>query len=453
MIRLLSCVVATLSAQAFASPAVTRFAIMELPKLDYPGNIFTSPIAINEAGQITGESGSSVASVGLHAFLWSPGQEMVDLDQSQWPATAGLTINQSAVMAGDATFCPDSNGACASQPLVFYPDGAIIELGAVYVGYLVITGINEQDMVIYNRVIEEGASNIAPIQWTPQGGASTLPIPASSFSGYALDQNDLGVVVGYSLGGGYQPLIWTDGTIASLQVEPGGDGWARSINNAGVIVGESDFNGVTHATRWTHYQAEPERVIEDPKTISSKSIRIYDDGTIIGTWNDSAGRIRPFRIAPDGAVDLFGLPNTDAGTIELIPLGVTPQGLVICSHMNDFYQVQPAIWIPNEGWVFTNDRLVGPGSNTSERPMDCNSKGQIITRGAAWTNPSFLDPMPPGDVNGDQTVGVDDILNVLGSYGQCSPSPSRVCPADVNDDGLVNVNDILGVIDNWGPGP
>ena len=91
------------------------------------------------------------------------------------------------------------------QPLVFHPDGPIIELGAVYVGYLVITGINEQDMVIYNRVIEEGASNIAPNQWTPQGGPSTLPIPASSFSGYALDQNDLGVVVGYSIGGGYQP--------------------------------------------------------------------------------------------------------------------------------------------------------------------------------------------------------------------------------------------------------
>ena len=448
MHTLISCLITALSAQALASPAVTRFEIMELPRLDYPGNIFTNPIAINEMGQVTGESGSSLVSTGMHAFLWSPGQEMIDLDQGEWPATAGLKINQAGVMAGDATFCPDTDGACASQPILLDPDGVILQLGPSYTGYLVITGINEANMVIYNRASQNGSS-IEPHQWTPLGGDSVLPAPSSSFSTYALDQNDLGVVVGYSVGGGYQPHIWTDGTISSLQVEAGGDGWARSINNSGIIVGESEFSGVKQATRWSNLQAQPELLITQPEALSSRSTRIYDDGTVIGTWNDKASRIRPFRIAPDGTVDLYGLPDTDLDTLDLQPLGATPQGMLICVHVNEFFQIQPAAWIPGEGWVFTNDRLVGPGSNTSEQPTDCNGSGQIITRGAAWALPSFLNPMPPGDVDGDGLVGVNDLLEVLASYGQCNQSPSRLCRADVNADHQVDVNDVLGVIDNW----
>ncbi|MBG81577.1 MAG: hypothetical protein CMJ39_12835 [Phycisphaerae bacterium] len=447
MDALLSGLITVLSVQALASPAVTRFEIMELPRLQ-SGNTFTNPMAINEAGQITGESGSTQISVGMHAFLWSPGKEMIDLDQGLWPWTTGMMINESAVMVGDATLCPDFDGACASQPLVFYPDGSIIELGPAYAGYLVITGINEQSMVIYNRASQSGANE--PHLWTPAEGDIVLPTPDNTINGYAMDINDHGVIVGYSIGSGYVPHIWTDGTVASLEVEQGQAGKARSINNSGVIVGESTFSGSSQATRWMNAQAQPERLINDPEAFGyTYCNRIYDDGTIIGTWKDSQSRVRPFRIAPDGTVDLFSLPEIGLDTLDLIPVESTPEGWLICSHVNEFYQVEPVVWIPGEGWIFTNTRLVGPGSNTSEQPVDCNSHGQIITRGASWTSPSFLNPMPPGDVDGDGLVGVNDLLGVLESYGQCNQTPSRLCPADVNADNQVNVNDVLGVIDNW----
>ncbi len=449
MHRVLSILTVACASHATASEAVTRFGIVELPRLDLPGNTFTNPIAINDAGQITGESGSSLTTIGMHAFLWASGQPMIDLDQGAWPWTTGLKINQAGVMAGDATFCPEQNGSCAAQPLLMLSDGTIIELGPVYVGSLVVTGINEQNQVIYNRADEGDSFSVLPHQWSPSTGDSMLPIPSTSFTGRALDQNDAGVVVGYSLGGGYIPHIWTDGTIASLQVEAGGDGIARAVNNAGIIVGEADFDGVRHAARWSTSAGPAERLVDDPAVVRSEAMILSEDGTVLGTWVDGDNRVRPLRIAPDGTVDLFGLPEHPQGTFDLVPVGSTVDGLLVCRHLSQIYESQPVVWIPGEGWVFTNERLVGPGSNTTEEPVDCNASGQMITRGSSWMAPALLEPMPPGDVNGDRHVGVDDLLGVISYWGQCSPSPSRFCSADVTIDGLVDVEDLLGVISNW----
>jgi hypothetical protein len=51
----------------------------------------------------------------------------------------------------------------------------------------------------------------------------------------------------------------------------------------------------------------------------------------------------------------------------------------------------------------------------------------------------------PGDIDGDGSVDVDDLLAVIGAWGSCPPP----CPADVNDDGTVDVDDLLLVIGNW----
>ena len=54
----------------------------------------------------------------------------------------------------------------------------------------------------------------------------------------------------------------------------------------------------------------------------------------------------------------------------------------------------------------------------------------------------------PADVNGDDTVNVQDLLAVIGAWGPCAG-----CAADVNDDSQVNVIDLLAVINGWGPCP
>ncbi|HCA39150.1 MAG TPA: hypothetical protein DEO92_05670 [Phycisphaerales bacterium] len=50
-----------------------------------------------------------------------------------------------------------------------------------------------------------------------------------------------------------------------------------------------------------------------------------------------------------------------------------------------------------------------------------------------------------GDINGDGTTGVDDLLAVIAVYGTTDPS------GDVDGNGVVDVADLLLVIDAWGP--
>ena len=49
------------------------------------------------------------------------------------------------------------------------------------------------------------------------------------------------------------------------------------------------------------------------------------------------------------------------------------------------------------------------------------------------------------DVNGDGSVNVEDLTDVILNWGKCPG-----CPADVNGDGIVNVQDLTEVILNWG---
>jgi hypothetical protein len=51
----------------------------------------------------------------------------------------------------------------------------------------------------------------------------------------------------------------------------------------------------------------------------------------------------------------------------------------------------------------------------------------------------------PADLDGDGTVEVDDLLLVIGAWGQTAH------PADLDGDGVVEVDDLLIVIGAWGP--
>ena len=58
----------------------------------------------------------------------------------------------------------------------------------------------------------------------------------------------------------------------------------------------------------------------------------------------------------------------------------------------------------------------------------------------------------PGDVDDDQRVNVNDLLEVIGGWGACPPSPTA-CPADIDASGAVGVDDLLVVLSGWGDCP
>ncbi len=55
----------------------------------------------------------------------------------------------------------------------------------------------------------------------------------------------------------------------------------------------------------------------------------------------------------------------------------------------------------------------------------------------------------PADLNDDGSVGVSDLLILLGFWGPCWP----VCLGDLDGDGDVGVKDLLALLANWGPCP
>jgi hypothetical protein len=58
------------------------------------------------------------------------------------------------------------------------------------------------------------------------------------------------------------------------------------------------------------------------------------------------------------------------------------------------------------------------------------------------------DPPCPWDLDGDEDVGVKDLLSLLGSWGI---NPGH--PADFDNSGDVGVKDLLILLDAWGPCP
>ncbi len=55
------------------------------------------------------------------------------------------------------------------------------------------------------------------------------------------------------------------------------------------------------------------------------------------------------------------------------------------------------------------------------------------------------------DLDANGSVGVSDLLSLLGSWGPCPPKGD--CPADFDTSGDVGVKDLLVLLGNWGPCP
>ena len=88
-----------------------------------------------------------------------------------------------------------------------------------------------------------------------------------------------------------------------------------------------------------------------------------------------------------------------------------------------------------------------------EETNDCNGNGivdmlDILLGEPDTNNDGILDECQTcmGDVNGDNSLGVNDLLAIIDAWGTCS-----TCPADINGDGVVDVIDLLYVVGNWGP--
>jgi len=84
-------------------------------------------------------------------------------------------------------------------------------------------------------------------------------------------------------------------------------------------------------------------------------------------------------------------------------------------------------------------------------------KGLVMISDLRWSSPllcHFTDDCP-AELDGDGTVGFQDLLLVLANWGDCPETPTFMrgpieCVGDVNGDGVVGSDDLQEVLWSWG---
>jgi len=344
-----------------------------------------------------------------------------------------------------------------------------------------------------------GFSDDRPFYWTPQGGFVVIPLPPGSSGGQSNDISDAGLVVGVvSVNGGpggNRGFIHDIHTGQTTFLDSGivqGQCEITGINESGVVCGFRSVNDggdplwPTTAFRWsakTGFQDMTPRGY-------SQGFDINENATVTG-WLDLEDVARAFRWEADGTLCVlptlgglsdegraindhsiivghsnipsppFQLGRSRAavwpGTSTVINLGdavpfprsfandVNNDGIVIGYGFLPSGGI-PFIWDPNPREL--NALLDFAGH--VDIPRAIADSGAILATASLDVTLELvsviLEPEKPviGDINGTCTVNVEDLLIVIGQWGDDGSAP-----ADLNNSGLVDMEDLLVVIINW----
>jgi probable HAF family extracellular repeat protein len=285
--------------------------------------------ALNDLGQVIGQSDLDPAGALSHAYRWSPGTGFLDLDADLKTGSTASDINE----RGDVS-------------------------GAGYVS-------------------AAGGQQVQGYFWRP--GAGKVSVGAFGNSSVSTALNDYGAVVGYAEGPGGGPFSilafrWTmrDG-IRDLGTLPDEFTWATDVNNAGQVVGATPFapDQQAHAFVWTPRQGLRDLGIGTGER--SSATRINHDGVVIGyvlrfgtlfhgfVWTRSAGMFE------------FGAGQP---TVVTDALDVNRGGQVV-GQIGD----RAFVWTAGRGTVDLNTRLAGaPPGLVLTSGVAISDNGAIVAR-------------------------------------------------------------------------
>jgi hypothetical protein len=221
--------------------------------------------------------------------------------------------------------------------------------------------------------------------------------------------------LGSGLDGGsvYAMAMYDDGSGPVLYA-------AGSFTTAGGV--EADGIAKWDGKQWS---AIPGGGIDGPSSPIILSLRVFDDGL-----SDHPALYLAGRFTSAGGVDAQNIARWDGRTWSALGQG-----------LHDIWQgASPIAWALE---VFDDGTGDGPALFASG---DFRFAGNFSSqRIAKWiVCPDTI----PGDIDGDGSVGVKDLLILLGSWGPCADCND--CIADLDDDCTVGVGDLLILLGNWG---
>lgn len=260
-----------------------------------PGGTYSQAYAINDFGTIVGDADTSTGDE--HAVQWNPAGVITDLgalpDQRILDSEA-FGINDLGVVVGDDNFAPRFTDATE-----WNASGTISDIGAALaIGDTSGTAINDFGVVAGSQINIHAANHA--IRINPDGTSLALPdLPGAAGGGVvgngseANGINNADTIVGDSPTSTirvHHAVRWNrQGAVTDLGTLPGGiASSASSINDLGLIAGESDDGTVGHAVLWSP-DGRISTLPDLPGGSNGEAAAISDTGIVVGSDDDTQG--------------------------------------------------------------------------------------------------------------------------------------------------------------------
>lgn len=287
-------------------PASPSYAIVDIGTL---GGAESDAEGLNNRGQVVGSAATGTlndrAEPLLHAYIWRNGV-ITDLDPGASVSSAALALNDRSQVVG----VRDYHAVLWSPGRPFVGIEPVDEATAGCGGYQAVAINNSGQIVESGWVCGDPA---VAVWWRGQARKSAMTM------GQAYSINGHGQVAGVDIdnSGTGGPVSWQyDGTRLRLlrHLAPSGGqirGWARAVNDRGVIAGELDFLPVL----WSKGIAQPLGLLPgfDGGTASS----VDAAGVVVGTCRRTVNGVDETRAfiwqAPHRLTDLNSLLPQGAG--------------------------------------------------------------------------------------------------------------------------------------------
>jgi len=376
------------------------------------------------------------------------------------PGLGGLdtrprAINDQGIVVGSATLAGER------ETRGFFFDGSTTTplSGLTPAAASVANGLNENGDIV-GQSIDLVSLTTAPVLWR---GDELIDLTADlrSDGGTALDINDAGVVVGMAAVGTpfAKGFIWDVESggqiIGTLEGRNGGAN--RSINNAGVVVGDSFYFGDPgQAHRVIPCEEGYEtRAIGAPPPASGVAWSINNDGLIVGM---AAPRFAPSTaviFTPDAEEPLINL-GTLRDAISSAAFGVNDAGDIVGSSGDHPEWVSGHAFAVFDRTMYDLNDLIDDADDEWAvliEATDINNRREIVGWGETrdgQTSAFLLLPVsnPPspftrGDANADGFTDISDAIFILSFLFLGTEEVPCEQAANTNDEGVVEISDAV----------
>ena len=270
-------------------------------------------------------------------------------------------------------------------------------------------------------------------------------LPSATYS-FARSINNNGQIVGESqVGSGVQQVLWQNGEIAQL-----GSSWwnAKSINDSGQIAGTGgNSDGMTRAVVWQNDSATELGAYPGTSTAESRAYGINDAGDVVGYsfWYDTGDFYWLATLWKSGKIYALGpvepIPARQSEALDINNFGQAV-GWSTVNHVS-----QAALW--QDGLTTT---LPMPGGSPGEA-HSINDAGQIV----GWFSP-YTDNIHAFIWENGRSTDLGTFGNSL-TYAEAINNRGQVVGYSQGENGcrpfiweggsLVDLNDLVSSESNW----